>query len=115
MVGNTIRFLICFSLLLLAVIGYRFKEYFFEKNFLVATTLPCDPAKHLCFTIECPEDETCERGPYKKIVAPRFQVPECLEERTCQDFTCRPELGCREISCSYLDRMKGEICVGEDN
>ncbi len=115
MLSNPKYFIFLFLGLLFVVAGHGIKVYFFDRNFEIDTTLPCDPTLHSCFVSTCGEEETCDIGPYYKIKLKASDTPICLEERSCPQFTCNNKSGCEEIFCSELNKQEGEGCLLKTN
>lgn len=113
--------IILIALLLLVVIlsGFKYKQFFLDKNFLFTTQVSCDPTTESCFQVVC-GDEGCEPSafmfsdgtPYKYVDLPGYRVPECLEANTCPDFFCPvDDEECVTTYCSEDVIEEGEECI----
>lgn len=111
-----------FSLFILvavsAVIGFKYKQFFLDKDFVLIANIPCDPAIESCFRVIC--DGECDDSmhivnsdgsPYKKVTMHASYAPECLESENCTDFTCPAEdETCTIDTCSEETIEEGEEC-----
>lgn len=103
-------FLIVFFVLIIAV--YNFMHYYVFKNYTVQVYTACDTSKHSCFVAD-PDiaDPTFQSVPYSKVEMTASNIPSCLEEHTCSDFTCDNIVGaCFVTYCSELNKEDGETC-----
>ncbi len=100
--------------LIILTVSVRFYEYFIEKNIVLSAYTSCDPIREKCF-IASKEDAyyDFQTEPYKKIeVTDRF-APICLEEHTCENFSCDNIESCNIMYCSEDTLEKGESCVND--
>jgi hypothetical protein len=98
-------------LALLVVVGYRYYEYVHMRNFLLDVNVSCKPAQESCFVANCnPADSECDTTPYKKVEIIAHDAPVCLEEHTCEDFSCDGITGCTITNCSAPSLSDGEKC-----
>lgn len=76
---------------------------------------PCSPDSELCFVTN-EEDAYFEfqTKPYKKIEILDKFAPICLEEHTCENFTCHNIESCIETHCSDDTLEDGESCLGSE-
>lgn len=100
------------ALIIVSVVGYRYQQYVFERNFTLQVNGPCDPATNTCFISDCsPEvDPACDTTPYEKILVTANEAPACLEEHTCTDFSCEGKTGCEIAYCDADSVEGGEQC-----
>ena len=105
---------LCFFL----VIASRFFEYQVTKDFLIYTTISCEPSSHNCFVWDCsPEDDIeCDTSPYAKIQIPMRNTSKCLLEHSCaeNEFVCREENECTLTYCLDDELVEGEVCTGSN-
>lgn len=99
--------LILFSLLVI----YRYYQNFILKNFIIDVNTSCNPNVESCFATECEEGAECTIDPYKKVSILSKSAPKCLEEHSCQEFTCTNLNNCQITYCSDETLSDGEICV----
>lgn len=100
------------SLFLLAIIGFRYHQYIVDQNFLLYLNGPCDPANESCFIEDCSAgDESCQAVPYIKIELLAKDAPNCLEEHTCESFSCEGLNQCEITYCSEDALEEGEVCA----
>lgn len=109
---NTKYFLIALILLTLAIAGYRYDQYVVEKNFVIEVNTSCSVGELNCFVASCAAgEEGCDKTPYKKVTIKDFEAPQCLEEHTCQDFSCDGKASCSAAYCSEDSLADGEECL----
>jgi hypothetical protein len=88
------------------VAWYRYDQYVVQKNFLLEVNAVCNPASEACFVADCSptDDPFCDTTPYKKVEILASEAPACLEEHTCESFSCD---GIERCSITYcLDEIK---------
>ncbi len=101
-------FLILVAISFLIIVGYRYKQYIIDKNFIIETISSCDKNTENCFN---PSEEISD-VPYKKIRIVAKFTPNCLEEHTCEVFSCSMVKGFCEVTyCSKDTVAEGESCV----
>ena len=104
------RLLLTFFLLVVGTVVYfGYQKFFVELNFVLESTIECDPRFESCF-VWC-EDE-CEENYYKKIAKKAYNVPACSNIFECEPPIC--ELGeeeCEITTCSEETVEVGEICT----
>lgn len=104
-------FLILFFLVFF-VSGYRFYQYMIAENFPVHVNTSCDPSAESCFSVSCtPGDTTCDSSPYAKVIISDSDIPKCLEEHSCDRFSCGSIASCTESYCSSDTLEDGETCT----
>lgn len=97
---------------LFVVMVYRYYDYVFDKNFVLMMNTKCDPSRELCFSTDDPSLDF-DKGPYKKIEILAKDAPACLEEHTCENFSCAGIKSCTETFCSSQNITEGEKCVNQ--
>ena len=105
------------ALVIIAIIGYRYNQYIVHKNFYIDVNTQCDPSVESCFAWDCDpeEDEECDNTPYKKVSILSSDAPKCLEEHSCENFTCDSNVElCEIVYCSESVLDEGEICATAD-
>lgn len=109
---NTKFFLVVLLVLILIVVGYRYKQYYLDRNFLIEVNTVCDIESENCFVADCSieEDPDCDDTPYKKVKILANEAPACLEEHTCEVFSCEEKENCSVIYCSDESLEDGERC-----
>lgn len=105
-------FLTASLVVIVAIVGYRFHQYFIAHNFPVVANVPCDPEAGTCFVLDCDPitDEECDAEPYKKIQLLSYEAPECVEEHTCGVIDCTEIASCAETYCDEESLEDGEMC-----
>lgn len=111
--------LVVIILSILVVVGFKYKQFFLDKDFSVIVHASCDPATESCFRIAC--DGECEESsvifsdgsPYKKIELPHSKAPMCITtDMTCLDFSCSADdTDCTTTYCADDTLEEGEECV----
>jgi hypothetical protein len=110
--------LISTFVIIFAVFGFKYKQFFLDKDFLFMAQVNCDPATEQCFRVIC--DGECDNSskfifndgsPYKYIELPARNVPQCLVETTCPDFECKESDDCSITYCSEETLEDGEECI----
>lgn len=107
---KTHSFLIALAIFILIIIGYRYHQYIGEKNFILEVNTICSPETESCFS---PDTEgSFDEFPYKRVDILYGKAPKCLEEHTCEEFSCGdlPENQCQITYCSEDTLMEGEEC-----
>lgn len=105
-------FFIALILIVLAIAGFRFKDYYIDRNYILSVYTNCDASVNNCFVAD-PEfaDQGFQAGAYEKVEITARYAPACLEEHTCQDFSCNqfPD-NCSVTYCSDDSIEEGEAC-----
>ena len=97
---------------LLCVVGYRYYQYVYMRNFILDVNVACDPVKESCFTADCnASDPSCDTTTYKKVEILAHNAPKCLEEHSCQNFSCDSINSCKISTCSTDSLADGEKCA----
>jgi hypothetical protein len=104
-------FFVLIVLVLLGVTGHRYYEYVYQKNFLLDVNTTCDPKINNCFIFNCESGPDCSNMPYKKIEIIAKDAPKCLEEHTCENFSCGGIENCSVTYCSDNILSDGELCT----
>lgn len=111
-------FLIFLALVIISVIGFKYQQFFLNRNYTLLAEISCDPTTESCFKVIC--DGECEASaivnsdgsPYKKVSILAAHAPACLEEENCTDFTCPVgDDTCSITYCSEDNLEEGEECV----
>jgi hypothetical protein len=108
---------------ILITVGIKYMQFYIYKDFTFLTQVDCNPATEACFKLleENQDFETniiyYDGSPYKYVEMPATIAPACLEETTCQDFTCdQVGGGCETYFCDVNDEEsydpEWEECVG---
>jgi hypothetical protein len=98
-------------LALLCVAGYRYYEYINQRNFLLDVNVSCNPETESCFVADCESGPDCDETPYKKVEIIAHDAPACLEEHSCETFSCSGLVNCTVTTCSDNSLADGEKCV----
>lgn len=81
----------------------RYKHYVVEKDYVIASEIPCYPEKESgCFASEC-NDNSCspeEKYYFYKIIKKKaYNIPSCYSAK-CEELSCKKnELDCYIINC----------------
>lgn len=104
------------GIIVLAVIANRFYQYQIKQNFLLEVNTFCDPVTESCFVSDCSleDDPECDLTPYKKVEVLAAGVPQCLQEHTCQSFSCDGLEQCSITYCSDETKEGGEGCINNN-
>ena len=79
-------FILCVGII---IVGYRYKQYVIDKDFILDVNVECNPSVEKCFVVDCDSsDPACDSAPYKKVEIKYVYALLCLEEHDCQDFSC---------------------------
>lgn len=108
-------FFVLVVLSLLCVIGYRYYDYIYKQNFLLDVNASCDPVKENCFVADCEPGPDCDQTPYKKVEILAHNAPKCLEEHTCENFSCDGIGSCNVTYCLADTLSDGEKCLGTNS
>ncbi|MDD5152655.1 MAG: hypothetical protein PHS95_01475 [Candidatus Pacebacteria bacterium] len=137
---NSKYFLSFVGLVIVLLVGYKFKQFIIDKDFTLVANIPCDPATESCFRqdcettcaegdIECTECDTesgivnADGSPYKKIELPYAKAPNCLIEENCtpdeaSQICVAGDETCIITTCEpYVDEANpgnvedGEVCA----
>jgi len=95
------------------VVMASFTRYFVLKDYQLVTFTECNTDTHSCFTNDPNFDGfSFYSVPYAKVNIYAPDAPACLDEHTCQGFSCdnRGE-DCLVIYCSEDNLDEGEICT----
>lgn len=100
-------------LVLIAIVGYRYQQYVVDHNFKLKVNTSCDPTTEACFQADCDpaSDAECDTSPYKKVSILAKEAPACLEEHSCEAFTCDGKASCSISYCSESEVSDGEVCT----
>jgi len=100
-------------LILLAVVGYRFEQYYVLKNFILEVNTSCDSSTDKCFVMACEAGSSdCDTSHYKKVEIVARDAPKCLEEHSCDNFLCSNGSDkCSITYCSENALSDGETCT----
>jgi hypothetical protein len=93
----------------------RYADYVWAKNSMLTIYGPCDPETESCFLAS--EDMAwteLQLEPYKKIEIKERYAPACLQEHTCETFSCNDLTDCTETTCSEDTLEEGEFCVDKN-
>ena len=116
--SKKVKFLfpIIFILVFFFVVGYRYKEYVLDKNFILEVNTLCDQNSGNCFTSSS-SDLNFGQNPYKKIKILASYAPKCLEEHSCESFICPANKNseCEITYCSNDTKTDGEECLYQNN
>lgn len=108
-------FQIIITSLIILVVGSRFYDYYILKYIILSVYAPCDITTQKCFIAK--DDASLyfdfQNQPYKKIEVLEYNAPICLQEHTCDFFTCNDIQNCTEVLCSDDTLEDGEMCTDE--
>jgi len=104
-----------FLVLIVASGCWKYYKFFIIRDYVVVTTISCDPSLESCFVLECEDDsEGCEPVPYKKMDTYAYLTPPCdpYTNQACPEPVC-VEGGeeCTVTLCSEKNLEEGEMCV----
>jgi hypothetical protein len=109
-------FFVILLLLVLIVVGYRYKIYLADKNFIGEVNTICDLKTEKCFSPSA--DFGFLDTAYKKVRIIANRAPKCLEEHNCESFSCPTDLKnnneCQITYCSADTKIEGEECLVEN-
>ncbi len=104
--------IVFFALVIVLVAGMRYYDYVVKKNFLFDVAVECDPSSETCFVWDCDvNDPECDSTPYKKVEILAQNSPKCLEEHSCENFSCDGLEECSVTTCSDETLDEGEVCT----
>jgi len=108
---QTVTFLVLFSALIIILVAYNFRRYYIAKDYSIYAFTACDPAQHSCFQAD-PDtaDPTFQSGYYAKVEMEAVYAPACLDEHTCENFSCDNIASCKITYCSSDTIEPGETC-----
>jgi hypothetical protein len=93
-----------------ATVGYKYVQFYINKDYTFLTQVDCDPETEMCFQLLEENQDTETRiiyydgSPYKYVEMPAAIAPQCLEETTCPEFTCADVDGeCETYYCDPED------------
>lgn len=93
------------------VAGYRYYDFSVARNYHINAHVPCDPASELCFAADCaPDDASCDATPYAKVQILAHEAPHCIEDNSCESFSCDGYSSCTKTDCTADTLEDGEIC-----
>ena len=100
-----------FTLIFVLSVGWGYKNFIVDRNFVINSTTECDPYAESCF-VWC-EDGVCEEDYYKKIAKKAVTIPVCNPaEEECEPLSCGlGEEGCAITLCSAETVEEGEACT----
>jgi hypothetical protein len=111
--------LISIIIIIFAVVGFKYKQFFLDRDFLFLTQVNCDPKTEQCFRVIC--DGECDTSskllfmdgsPYKYVELPAYKAPQCLVETKCPDFSCKEnDQTCTTTYCSDDTLSDEEECI----
>ena len=105
-------FLILLIIAVVVVVGYRFEQYYIARDYVVNVFTECDSTTHSCFIADqATADPAFQTGPYEKVTITAHDVPSCLEEHTCTNFSCDGIQSCTITYCSSDVLEDGESCT----
>lgn len=106
-----------FSILALFVVVclYRLEEYMVADDFIIISTVLCNPAQESCFVPDCEYQglgsDDCNQTPYKKITIHARNAPHCVYEHDCTYIDCTDSRECLETLCTTDSIEPGEMCI----
>jgi hypothetical protein len=106
---------ILMGVLVFIAVGTRYADYVWAKNSLLTLYAPCDMASESCFISD--EENSwvdLQLEPYKKITVIEKYAPYCLQEHTCERFSCDEVPSCQQILCSVDNLESGEQCTSSE-
>jgi hypothetical protein len=111
---HTKAFLIFVGVLVLIVVVHSYLRYYAARDYQLHVFSVCDPSLHSCFVDDPSKaDPTFQTGPYDKILIDAAHAPSCLDEHTCQNFSCDSVGGSCSVQYCSLDALEaGESCSG---
>lgn len=110
---TTIYFFIIAFLLIFIVGGYRYHQYIIDKNFILELNTICNSEKENCFISSDP-GINFGQNPYEKVYIIAQYAPKCLEEHSCDSFSCPVSLDsskCKIFYCSEDSKSDREECA----
>ncbi|MES2225726.1 MAG: hypothetical protein V4480_02855 [Patescibacteria group bacterium] len=109
-------FLVLSIAAILGIVGYRYDQYLVEKQYTLRVDVSCDSAAESCFAADCTPDSgpDCDPTPYKKVEIRAADAPACLEEHSCEHFSCAGIASCTLSLCSGDVLEDGEKCATPD-
>ena len=116
MKSNTKKEIVLIIAILFIIIGFRYEQYVVERNFMLDVNVNCIEGEKGCFVADCdPADsEDCDTTHYKKVSILASEAPKCLEEHSCEAFSCSGLHNCAVVLCNDESLEEGEVCVPED-
>jgi hypothetical protein len=110
---STKYFFIFLALMILATVAFRYDQYVIKKNFVLNVATTCRAQEKNCFVMACTVGEDdCDKTPYKKVTIKDYEAPKCLEEHTCESFSCDPKWStCSIANCAEDTIEDGEVCA----
>jgi hypothetical protein len=108
---HTTAWITGFIATVLVVMGARYYDYVIKEDYLLEVHTNCDSTSEACFVVDCDnEDPDCDLTPYKKVEIVAHVAPKCLEEHTCEAFSCEGLGECYLTYCSDEVLEDGEKC-----
>jgi len=109
---KTVLLLFILGTLLFFVCGSNFLRYYVFKNFTLYTFTACNQLHDKCFLSNQEHSGfSFYNKPYKKVKIVAHKAPSCLNEHTCDDFSCTDnDTSCTITFCSLNSVEKGEVC-----
>jgi hypothetical protein len=108
---HTTAWITSFILIVAIATGARYYSYIIKKDYLLEANTTCDTATGDCFVADCNSDDPdCDLAPYKKVEIVANEAPKCLEEHTCETFSCEGLEECSLTYCSDETIEEGERC-----
>lgn len=109
---GTKLFILSIVFVILIIIGYRYNQFYSEKQFTLHIDSSCNPTSQSCFQITCTSgDIACDPSPYEKVDILDKNAPTCLEEHSCTNFSCNGISDCAITYCSTDTLEAGENCT----
>ena len=109
---NSKYFLGFVALVIVLLVGYKFKQFIIDKDFTLIANIPCDTKTESCFKVTCDPVTGCDASsgivnadgsPYKKVTLPYSKAPNCLIEEDCTSFSCEAndpgDPACKVTTC----------------
>lgn len=92
---------------------YRYYDYMILKDFTMSVYAPCNQNSEDCFIVTEESDVffDFQYEPYKKVEISYSVMPKCLEEHTCEEFSCGELSECSTTFCSPETQEEGEVCI----
>lgn len=105
--------LLLVMLAVFTIVGFRYNQYVQERNYLLNVNTGCNTESESCFAADCSvaSDPSCDPTPYEKVVISAHDAPSCLEEHSCESFSCGNIASCSISYCSKDTITEGERCL----
>jgi hypothetical protein len=110
--SNTKKEIVLIIAILAIIIGFRYQQYMVQRNFTLDVNVACVAGEQGCFAMDCSpeESEDCDTATYKKVNILASEAPQCLEEHSCEAFSCTGLANCSIILCDDESIEDGEMC-----